>query len=202
MFEDEKSNNFKKLIESVSDDLFLIKLELKLTRIDELLDKNDDAFDKCEDNLRTPFQRMFFCKRWLKNHIFWTGEGKDKINKVIDQLYNNFRVSEGIGRNELFRFVDRTIAERSRLIEASRKMFLAKEITASEYRKDAMAGFEQEKMGLSRIEALFRLNRIQWLCELLNQMESYFKQHHKLDEWKYEMPLDWGRQDARTALDF
>jgi len=67
MFDEEKTiEEFGKLMESISDDLFLIKLELKLLRIDELLDKDGDVFDEIEDNLKTSFQRIFFCRHWLK----------------------------------------------------------------------------------------------------------------------------------------
>lgn len=68
---EEKNEELGKLIEAISDDLFLIKLESKLIRID----------DRNVDNFRTSFQRMFFCKRWLKNHIFWGGCDKGTVVK-------------------------------------------------------------------------------------------------------------------------
>lgn len=203
MLEKEReSEQFGKLLESISDDLFLLKLELKVIRIDDLLDKDGDVFNEYEDNLKTPFQRMFFCKRWLKNHIFWEGYGKENINEVIDQLYNNLKACEGLDRKELVRFVDRAISEKDRQIEYFKKMVLKGEITSNEYRKEAMTEFERDKIGLSRIEALYRLNQIQWLYEVLEQMERHFKRYNKLDDWKYEMSFNCGSRDERTTLGF
>ena len=74
------------------------------------------------------------------------------------------------------RFVDQTISERNRLIGISKKMILNGEITSSDYREKTMNEFEREKIGLSRIEALYRLNRIEWICEVLEQMERFLSQ--------------------------
>jgi hypothetical protein len=204
MFEkEEKDKQFGKLLESISDDLFIIKLELKLLRIDELLGRYGNIFggDECEVNLKTYFQRIYFCRNWLKRHIFWAGDDPEGIKKVIDQLFNNFRVCEGIERNYLIKFAEDMVKERSREIDVFKKWILDQKST-SEYEKIAMDEFKREQNCLSRIEALYRLNRIQWRCEVLEQMERYFRVNNNIDGWKYEMPLVWGIEDERTVLDF
>ena len=99
-------------------------------------------------------------------------------------------------------YVDKMIGERNKLIEKTKEYIIKGEIKAIEYRKEAMVNFEREKTGLSRIESLYRLNRIEWLCELLNQMEKYFKENNNFDGYTFKMPYEWGTHDERTALDF
>ena len=65
-------NTFK-LMESISDDLFKIKLELGLIRIDDLSDyyETDPNDDSDAAKLKTHFQRMFYCRRKLRRCVFW-----------------------------------------------------------------------------------------------------------------------------------
>ena len=74
----------QEMLESISDDLFRIKIELGLLRIDDLDDFYDDR--KNFNHLKTQYQRMFFCKRNLKRYIFWYKFDLKQAEEHIERL--------------------------------------------------------------------------------------------------------------------
>ena len=94
--------SLEKTLENIADDLFLIKMELKLVRIDQLLGEFEGTIGNEEEeyNLRTRFQRLYYCMYRLKRYIYWEGDNSEGIEKETHKLKLQLTLNES-EENEL-----------------------------------------------------------------------------------------------------
>lgn len=189
---DMAEENFKvlKMLESISDDLFKIKLEMRLIRIDQLnegvgssdYDMHEDWLLLCKDELNTKFQKMFFCCRKLSNHIFWSERDKEDIKETIDYFIKKYDLSA----EDLQSLTSKIFRRKYYLINFMRKIITKDQIKPEDFIREEMKKLEIISKQLSRIEYLYNKNILEWMRETMNQMSDYFKNNKDLKGWSYK----------------